>query len=81
MTSFVFAGSVTACAVGLALVAAGLATQKIRGLGVYRMLLLWPYGIAPAVAGIIFLFIFHPVLRDPAVLPRLRDQPMSSTGC
>src|SRR5260370_35642298 len=23
-------------------------------------LLLWPYGIAPAVAGIIFLFIFHP---------------------
>ena len=40
--------------------AAGLATQKIRGLGVYRTLLLWPYGIAPAVAGIIFLFIFHP---------------------
>ena len=53
--------------------AAGLATQKIRGLGVYRTLLLWPYGIAPAVAGIIFLFIFHPSYRDPAVLPRLRD--------
>jgi sn-glycerol 3-phosphate transport system permease protein len=42
------------------LVAAGLATQKIRGLVVYRTMLLWPYGIAPAVAGIIFLFIFHP---------------------
>ena len=39
---------------------AALATQKIRGLSVYRTLLLWPYGIAPAVAGIIFLFIFHP---------------------
>ena len=25
-----------------------------------RTALLWPYGIAPAVAGIIFLFIFHP---------------------
>jgi sn-glycerol 3-phosphate transport system permease protein len=60
VTSFVFAGSVTVLSVGLALVAAGLATQKIRGLGVYRTLLLWPYGIAPAVAGIIFLFIFHP---------------------
>jgi sn-glycerol 3-phosphate transport system permease protein len=60
VASFVFAGSVTALSVGLALVAAGLATQKIRGLGVYRTLLLWPYGIAPAVAGIIFLFIFHP---------------------
>jgi sn-glycerol 3-phosphate transport system permease protein len=60
VTSFVFAGSVTVLSVGLALLAAGLATQKIRGLGVYRTLLLWPYGIAPAVAGIIFLFIFHP---------------------
>src|SRR5262249_61604926 len=39
---------------------AALATQQIRGLAAYRTLLLWPYGIAPAVAGIIFLFIFHP---------------------
>jgi sn-glycerol 3-phosphate transport system permease protein len=58
--SFVFAGGVTVFAVLGALVLAGLATQKIRGLAVYRTLLLWPYGIAPAVAGIIFLFIFHP---------------------
>src|SRR5499426_258875 len=60
VASFVFAGSVTALSVGMGLVAAGLATQKIRGLAVYRTLLLWPYGIAPAVSGIIFLFIFHP---------------------
>jgi sn-glycerol 3-phosphate transport system permease protein len=56
----VFAGGVTVLAVLGALILAGLATQKIRGLAVYRTLLLWPYGIAPAVAGIIFLFIFHP---------------------
>ena len=60
VNSFVFAGGVTALAVLGALILAGLATQKIRGLAVYRTLLLWPYGIAPAVAGIIFLFIFHP---------------------
>jgi sn-glycerol 3-phosphate transport system permease protein len=60
LNSFVFAGGVTVIAVTGALVAAGLATQKIRGLAAYRTLLLWPYGIAPAVAGIIFLFIFHP---------------------
>jgi sn-glycerol 3-phosphate transport system permease protein len=60
VNSFVFAGGVTVFAVLGALVLAGLATQKIRGLAVYRTLLLWPYGIAPAVAGIIFLFIFHP---------------------
>ena len=60
VNSFVFAGGVTVISVAVALVVAGLATQKIRGLAAYRTLLLWPYGIAPAVAGIIFLFIFHP---------------------
>ena len=47
---------------------AALANAKIRGLGVYRTLLLWPYGIAPAIAGILFLFIFHP---SYGVLPYL----------
>ena len=60
INSFVFAGGVTALSVGGALVVATLANQKIRGLTFYRTALLWPYGIAPAVAGIIFLFIFHP---------------------
>jgi sn-glycerol 3-phosphate transport system permease protein len=60
MSSLLFSGGVTVLAVLAALVLAGLATQKIRGLVVYRTLLLWTYGVAPAVAGIIFLFIFHP---------------------
>ena len=58
--SFVFAGGVTVLSVAGALVMAALATQKIWGLSAYRTLLLWPYGISSAVAGIIFLFIFHP---------------------
>ena len=60
VNSFVFAGGVTSVSVVAGLVVATLANQKIRGLGIYRTMLLWPYGIAPAVAGIIFLFIFHP---------------------
>jgi sn-glycerol 3-phosphate transport system permease protein len=60
VNSFVFAGGVTVLSVAAGLVVATLANQKIRGLGFYRTALLWPYGIAPAVAGIIFLFIFHP---------------------
>jgi sn-glycerol 3-phosphate transport system permease protein len=60
VNSFVFAFAVTALSVAGGLVVAALANQKIRGLGFYRSALLWPYGIAPAVAGIIFLFIFHP---------------------
>jgi sn-glycerol 3-phosphate transport system permease protein len=60
ISSFVFAVGVTALSVGGGLVVATLANQKVRGLVLYRSALLWPYGIAPAVAGIIFLFIFHP---------------------
>src|SRR5712692_7194021 len=55
INSFVFSGLVAALAVGAGLVVASLANQKIRGRAIYRSALLWPYGIAPAVAGIIFL--------------------------
>jgi sn-glycerol 3-phosphate transport system permease protein len=60
VNSFIFAGGVTVLSVAAGLLVAALANQKIRALGLYRTMLLWPYGIAPAVAGIIFLFIFHP---------------------
>src|SRR5437867_2013598 len=58
--TFVFASAVTAIGLGAGLFVAALATQKIRGLAAYRTAVLWPYGIAPPIAGIIFLFIFHP---------------------
>ena len=60
MTSFVFACVVTLVGLSVSLLLAALANARIRGLTVYRSLLLWPYGIAPAVAGVIWLFIFHP---------------------
>jgi sn-glycerol 3-phosphate transport system permease protein len=60
INSLVFAAGVTLGSLTLALFLAVLANQKIRGLSFYRTALLWPYGIAPAVAGIIWLFLFHP---------------------
>ncbi len=60
LNTFVFAGGVTALGLGAGLFVAALATQNIRGLSAYRTAVLWPYGIAPPVAGIIFLFMFHP---------------------
>jgi sn-glycerol 3-phosphate transport system permease protein len=60
VNSFVFAFGVTALGVGAGLFVAALATQKVRGLAAYRTAVLWPYGIAAPIAGIIFLFIFHP---------------------
>jgi sn-glycerol 3-phosphate transport system permease protein len=60
LASVVFSAGVTALGVGGGLFVAALATQNVRGLTAYRTAVLWPYGIAPPVAGIIFLFIFHP---------------------
>ena len=44
----------------LSLSIAMLANRKIRGGSVYRVLLIWPFALSPAVAGIIFLFMFSP---------------------
>ncbi len=43
---------------GLAI--AYLAFRNLRGGGVYRTLLIWPYAISPAVAGVLFFMIFDP---------------------
>ena len=67
-TSFVFSALVTVVGLAVALLLASLANAKIRGLALYRTLLLWPYGIAPAVAGVIWMFVFHPSF---GVLPYL----------
>ncbi|RME41772.1 MAG: sugar ABC transporter permease, partial [Caldilineae bacterium] len=45
-------------AVSLAI--AMLANQPIRGGSVYRILLIWPFALSPAVAGVIWLFMFSP---------------------
>ncbi len=37
-----------------------LANQKVRGWRFYRLMLIWPYALSPAVAGVIFLFLFNP---------------------
>jgi sn-glycerol 3-phosphate transport system permease protein len=58
--SFVFSFGVTFLALALSLFLATLANQKIMGLPFYRTAVLWTYGIAPPVSGIIWLFIFHP---------------------
>jgi sn-glycerol 3-phosphate transport system permease protein len=60
LNSFIFAFGVTFGTLIISLSLAALANQQISGLTAYRTALLWPYGIAPAVAGIIWLFIFHP---------------------
>jgi sn-glycerol 3-phosphate transport system permease protein len=58
--SFIFSFGVTFLGLTVALFLATLANQKIVGLPFYRTALLWTYGVAPPVSGIIWLLIFHP---------------------
>jgi sn-glycerol 3-phosphate transport system permease protein len=37
-----------------------MADKRIRGATAYKTLLIWPYAVAPAVAAVLWLFIFHP---------------------
>ena len=60
LTSLVFSGLVAGLALGLALFLAVQADKSIRGATVYRSLLIWPYAVAPAVAAVLWLFLFQP---------------------
>jgi sn-glycerol 3-phosphate transport system permease protein len=44
---------------GIGLYLAALADRLIKGAGVYQTLLIWPYAIAPAIAGVLWLFLFN----------------------
>ena len=56
----VFSAAVAGLAMGAALVLAVQADKSIRGARAYRTLLIWPYAVAPAVAAVLWLFLFHP---------------------
>jgi sn-glycerol 3-phosphate transport system permease protein len=56
----VFSAAVAGLSMGIALLFAVMADQKIRGTPIYRTLIMWPYAVAPAVAASLWLFIFHP---------------------
>lgn len=55
-----FSAAVVAGAMLLGLVLAAAAAQPLRGVQVYRTLLVWPYAVAPAVAAALWLFLAHP---------------------
>ncbi len=56
----IFSFSVAALALSLSLLLAVMADRIVRGAGLYKTLLLCPYAVAPAVAGMIWLYMFNP---------------------
>ena len=56
----IFSLLVAVCGLGLALLLAVFADRVVRGASFYKTLLVWPYAVAAAVAGVLWLFMFAP---------------------
>jgi len=55
-----FSAMVAMLSLSVSLVLAAMADRVIRGTGIYRTLLIWPYAVAPVVAGALWVFLFYP---------------------
>ncbi len=59
-TTAVFSVLVAGLGLSISLALAVFADRVIRGATTYKTLLIWPYAVAPAVAGVLWLFMFAP---------------------
>ena len=59
-TTAVFSVLVAVLGISISLVLAIFADRVVRGASFYKTLLIWPYAVAPAVAGVLWLFMFSP---------------------
>jgi len=55
-----FSALVAGLGLTVSLALAVFADRVVKGATVYKMLLIWPYAVAPAVAGVLWLFMFAP---------------------
>ena len=59
-TTAIFSVLVAGLGLTLSLALAVFADRVLRGSSLYKTLLIWPYAVAPAVAGVLWLFMFAP---------------------
>src|SRR3954462_13228924 len=62
VTTLLFSGTVAVLSLSIALLLATQADKQLKGAGIYRTLLIWPYAVAPAIAGVLWIFMFQPSL-------------------
>ena len=65
-----FSIAVAFLSMSVALLLAGFADRVVRGATAYRTLLIWPYAVAPVMAGALWVFMFNPTL---GIFPFLLD--------
>jgi sn-glycerol 3-phosphate transport system permease protein len=68
--TLIFAVLVTVLSTSIALILAAAATRVLRISRLYSTLLIWPYAVAPAIAGILWWFMFNPSIGIIAYLLR-----------
>ena len=69
----VFSVLVAGSGIAISLALAAMADRVIRGALAYRTLLIWPYAVAPAVAGVLWLFLFAPSIAAASMSERGMD--------
>jgi sn-glycerol 3-phosphate transport system permease protein len=62
VTTVIFSTLVAFFSMSIALLLASQADKNIRGGHTFKTLLIWPYAVAPAIAGVLWIFMFHPTL-------------------
>jgi sn-glycerol 3-phosphate transport system permease protein len=70
-TTLVFSTIVAVLSLSCALLLATQADKNLKAGNTFKTLLIWPYAVAPAVAGVLWLFMFHPSLGTLAQPIRL----------
>jgi sn-glycerol 3-phosphate transport system permease protein len=62
ITTVIFSSLVAFFSLTCSLLLATQADKQLRGGEAYKTLLIWPYAVAPAIAGVLWIFMFHPTL-------------------
>ncbi|WP_414472256.1 sn-glycerol-3-phosphate ABC transporter permease UgpA [Microvirga sp. M2] len=62
VTTVIFSSLVAFFSMSCALLLATQADKNIRAGHAFKTLLIWPYAVAPAIAGVLWIFMFHPTL-------------------
>lgn len=62
VTTAIFSALVAGLSLSIALLLATQADKKIKAAQSFKTLLIWPYAVAPAIAGVLWIFMFHPSL-------------------
>ena len=72
----IFSFSVAGLAMSIALLLAVMADRVIKGATAYKTLIIWPYAVAPVVAGVLWFFLFNPTVGLVVMVLRVAGVPL-----